>query len=164
MVKDEWRECPRSSSCQSRPQRTDKSAWPSRESEVTSSTFISYSKLLLQIFQTNMRCHITIWWWWCRNWIRQMFHTSVIRPLFVQFIWKSASFAKLGGLDKISVGWFDQVITLIKLFTSDGSILKEVYNGDLKEGVGVGCYGRLPKKVCNVIFRNDQAFKLDNTS
>ena len=141
MVKDEWRECPRSSSCQSRPQRTDKSAWPSRESEVTSSTFISYSKLLLQIFQTNVRCHTTIWWWWCRNWICQMFHTSVIRPLFVQFIWK------------ISVGWFDQVIALIKLFTSDGSKLKEVYNGDLKEGVGVGCYGRLPKKVCNVIFR-----------
>ena len=54
MVKDEWRECPRSSSCQFRPQRTDKSAWPSRESEVTSSTFISNSKLLLQIFQTSI--------------------------------------------------------------------------------------------------------------
>ena len=74
-------------------------------------------------------------------------------PLFVQFIWKSASFVKLGGPDKISVVWVDQGITLIKLFTSDGSKLKEVYNGDLKEGVGVGCYGRLPKKVCNVIFR-----------
>ena len=81
MVKDEWRECPRSNSCQSRPQRTDKSAWPSRESEVTSSTFISYSKLLLQIFQTNMRCHITIWWWWCRTGIRQMFYTSVMSAI-----------------------------------------------------------------------------------
>ena len=58
MVKDEWRECPRSSSCQFRPQRTDKSAWPSRESEVTSSTFISNSKLLLQIFQNNMKKYI----------------------------------------------------------------------------------------------------------
>ena len=57
--------------------------------------------------------------------------TPVWCPLFVQLIWKSASFAKLGRPDKKSVGWFDQVITLIKFSTRNGSILKEVYNGEI---------------------------------